>query len=165
MLLRLLFTSTLVGETLTGLTGVALIGTGLLQRASRESGARRMIDLTVEDSVVAGLTQGFAAIPGVSRSGVTITTLLFRHFPARTALKLSFLMSVPVVLAGEVGLALLSGPSVLTFFELGVGILTSFIVGLGSMHSLIQLATKVRIWAFCLVLGALALLPLFSYLL
>jgi undecaprenyl-diphosphatase len=165
MLLRLLFTSTLIGETLTGLTGVALIGTGLVQRASHERGTRSTVDLTAEDMVVAGLTQGFAAIPGVSRSGVTITALLFRQFRARAALKLSFLMSVPVVLAGEVGLTLLTGLPAVAFPELLVGILASFTVGLVSIHSLIKLTAKVKVWTFCLVLGMLALLPLFSYLL
>lgn len=164
-LLRLLFTSTLVGETLTALTGVALIGTGLIQRASHGPGTRSTVDLTAEDTVVVGLTQGFAAIPGVSRSGVTITALLFRRFRARTALKLSFLMSVPAVLVGEVGFTLLTGLPAIAIPELFVGVLASFTAGLVSIHSLTRLTTKVKLWAFCLVLGALALLPLISYLL
>lgn len=54
----------------------------------------------LRDGILAGLAQGFSALPGVSRSGVTILALLALGHRPREALKLSFLMSIPATLGG-----------------------------------------------------------------
>ncbi len=48
--------------------------------------------------MLAGIAQGFAALPGLSRSGLTVSALLARQVDRREALVLSFLMSIPASL-------------------------------------------------------------------
>ena len=74
-----------------GLMGIALIVVSLLPR--RSTGARRGSG-TLE-GFVAGLVQGLAALPGVSRSGITITTLMAMGYDVETAFKLSYAMYIP----------------------------------------------------------------------
>ncbi len=66
------------------------------------------------DGVLAGLAQGFSALPGVSRSGVTILALLALGHHPLAALKLSFLMSIPATLGGMIYVALIHEQAVIT---------------------------------------------------
>ena len=74
-----------------GLMGTALVIVSLLPR--RSTCARRGTG-TVE-GFVAGLVQGLAALPGVSRSGITITALMAMGYDVETAFKLSYAMYIP----------------------------------------------------------------------
>jgi len=83
--------------------GSALIVMGLvLLAAERVSKRSRSLDrINARDGVVMGLAQALALVPGVSRSGATITAGLFRDFDRTAAARFSFLLSVPaVVLSG-----------------------------------------------------------------
>ena len=51
------------------------------------------------DSIFIGVAQAFAIIPGVSRSGVTITAARFLHFDREAAARFSFLLSTPIIAA------------------------------------------------------------------
>jgi len=53
--------------------------------------------VTLVDSIVVGISQAFAVIPGVSRSGVTMSTGLFRRMTRETAARFSFLLSTPII--------------------------------------------------------------------
>lgn len=137
--------------------GGFLIITGLVQRyAPRFSGIKEVTNN--RDAVIAGVIQAFAAFPGLSRSGLTISTLLFRGYNPQRAIKISFLMSIPVVLAAEVGLGLIDGIS----FDVAAiyGLAAAFVFGILTIGALVRLATRVRFWKFCIVLGILSLLPL-----
>ncbi len=137
--------------------GGFLIITGLVQRyAPRFSGTRETT--SVKDAVIVGVVQAFAAFPGLSRSGLTISTLLFRGYDAQHAIRISFLMSIPVVLAAEVGLGLIDGIS----FDVSaiVGLMAAFIFGILTIGAMIKLAARIRFWKFCIVLGIVSLLPL-----
>lgn len=57
--------------------------------------------ITIADSLIVGLAQAFALIPGVSRSGSTITAGLFRNMTREAAVRFSFLLSTPII-AGAV---------------------------------------------------------------
>ena len=70
----------------------------------RRGGQRGIGELTVTDALITGIAQGLAVLPGLSRSGSTIATLLFRGVNGETAARFSFLMSIPAV----AGAALLS---------------------------------------------------------
>jgi undecaprenyl-diphosphatase len=137
--------------------GAFLIVTGLVQRlARRVSGTRTT--LGVRDAVLVGVVQAFAAFPGLSRSGLTVSALLLRGYVAKQAMRVSFLMSIPAVLGAVIGLALLGEAS---FDVVAVsGILTAFVFGLASIGLLMKVATRIPFWQFCLVLGALSFLPL-----
>ena len=56
--------------------------------------------MTWFDAILIGLAQGFAVLPGLSRSGVTISTALWRRFDREWAAKFSFLLSIPVIAGG-----------------------------------------------------------------
>jgi undecaprenyl-diphosphatase len=137
--------------------GGFLIITGLVQRyAPRFSGTKETT--SIKDAVIVGVVQAFAAFPGLSRSGLTISALLFRGYDPQRAIKISFLMSIPVVLAAEIGLGLIDGAS----FDVAAicGLAAAFVFGILTIGALIKLAARVRFWKFCIVLGILSLLPL-----
>lgn len=80
-----------VAFTLAGL-GVVLLWAEKIGRRNRS-----FHELTLLDAVVIGLAQMCALIPGVSRSGITMTIGLFRHLDRPTAARFSFLMSAPII--------------------------------------------------------------------
>jgi undecaprenyl-diphosphatase len=85
------------------LISIALIVFGLVLLAAEEVGkkTRSIEQINRRDGVVIGLFQAMALVPGVSRSGATISAGLFRGFDRRSAARYSFLLSVPaVVLSG-----------------------------------------------------------------
>ncbi len=60
---------------------------------------KEMKDITIKDSLIIGICQSFALIPGSSRSGTTITGGLFLGLKRETAARFSFLLSIPAVFA------------------------------------------------------------------
>ena len=60
---------------------------------------KEMKDITIKDSIIIGICQSFALIPGSSRSGTTITGGLFLGLTRETAARFSFLLSIPAVFA------------------------------------------------------------------
>ncbi|NUR28046.1 MAG: undecaprenyl-diphosphate phosphatase [Catenulispora sp.] len=98
-----------------------------------ESGMR------MKDAIIIGLTQCLALIPGVSRSGATITAGLLRDFDRVTATRLSFFLGIPALTAAglyELKDAL-SGPSVGTT-ALVVGTVVSFLVAYAAIAWLLK---------------------------
>jgi len=155
----------LIGEVFIAMIGIALIINGLVQKLSQTQGKRESASLNLKDTLILGFAQAFSAIPGMSRSGITTSSLIFRKFKGEEALKLSFLMSIPAVLGAEIGLAILEGIPKVGVGEILAGVLSSFLVGLISIHALLKIARKIKFWALCLLLGILALLPMIGYLL
>jgi undecaprenyl-diphosphatase len=93
--------------------GVALIVLGLVLLLAEKVGKRErsMEQITTRDGFVVGFAQALALVPGVSRSGATITAGLFMGLDRQSAARFSFLLSIPaVVLSGllELG-SILSG--------------------------------------------------------
>jgi undecaprenyl-diphosphatase len=85
------------------LIGGALVGAGLLMwwADAKPRLTRQLESSTFGDAVSIGMAQAFALLPGVSRSGITITTGLFRGMTRDAATRFSFLLSAPVI-AGAV---------------------------------------------------------------
>lgn len=156
--------ASIYGEALLGLTGVALLSTGMVERSARRRGSRTAEDLSLGEGVLLGLVQGVSAIPGVSRSGVTTSALLLKGFSGEEAFRISFLMSIPAVFAATVGLALVEGAPPIGA-DLMVAVAASFLSALLSIDLLLRAARRFRFWILCIALGALALLPLIPYLL
>ncbi len=84
------------------LIAVTLILFGLLLWWSEASGRkrRRLSHMNLLDIIIIGCAQALALIPGVSRSGITITAGLFRNLERETAARFAFLLSTPIILAG-----------------------------------------------------------------
>jgi undecaprenyl-diphosphatase len=144
------------GDIATAAIGFFLIITGALQfLGSRKKFIKNIL---IKDSVLVGIVQAFAVLPGLSRSGLTTAALLFRKYTAKQALKLSFLMSIPLVFVAEVGLGLLK------MIEFDVyslaAVLISFVSGLLTISLLIRAAEKINFGYFCLSLGILSFIPL-----
>jgi undecaprenyl-diphosphatase len=98
-----------------------------------------------------------AVLPGLSRSGLTISALLLRKFDNASALKLSFLMSLPVVLGGNIVLNF----KYFTFStELLLGLIFSFIFGLLTISLLLKIARKVNFGWFVLIFGVVMIISI-----
>jgi undecaprenyl-diphosphatase len=81
------------------IVGVALIAVGLLMGAGDWLGKRErdLGHVGFLDSFLVGVAQAFAVIPGVSRSGITMTAGLFQKMKRETAARFSFLLSTPII--------------------------------------------------------------------
>lgn len=139
--------------------GILLLITAYLQfRKSKVISTREPKDIKSSDSVTMGIVQGFAALPGLSRSGLTVSSLLLLKFDEGQALRLSFLMSIPIVLAGNV---LLNIKGFNLSLENLFGFLFSFIFGLATIHILLKVAKKINFAYFVLIFGLLMIGSLF----
>jgi undecaprenyl-diphosphatase len=80
--------------------GSAMIAIGLLMWLAEYLGNKRrdLSQLSLVDSIGIGVAQAVAVIPGVSRSGITISAGLLRDFERPPAARFSFLMSTPIIL-------------------------------------------------------------------
>jgi undecaprenyl-diphosphatase len=151
------------GEILNILVGVLLLVTALaLYLPSRQEDGKSAVEVkepTDREALLTGLIQGTSVLPGLSRSGVTVSALLMQKIDRETALRFSFLMSVPAVL-GILALELLTGnaiPSSIGTFDLIIIEAIVFLVGLASMEFLLRLARRVNFWGLCLILGLIAI--------
>lgn len=161
---RFLVLSSFAGEAFIAFVGTALIITGIIQKFSMVIGLKAERDLGIKDSIILGIAQGLSAIPGISRSGITVSSLLLRGYDSKEALRISFLMSIPAVLAAEIGLGFLGGFPEISATDSLTGLLSAFIAGIISIHVLLKISERVKFWAFCIVIGLIALLPLLTYL-
>jgi undecaprenyl-diphosphatase len=127
------------------LIGVALIALGLLLQAAELAAKheRPLESITTRDGIAIGLAQATALVPGVSRSGATITAGLFLGFDRQSAARFSFLLSVPaVVLSGMFELVSIvtgeEGGHLNGAVELAVATLLAFVVGYLSIAFLLR---------------------------
>jgi undecaprenyl-diphosphatase len=108
----------------------------LAERAARQTRGEK--DLGLTDSIVIGVTQIIALVPGVSRSGATISAGLFRGLDRVTATKLSFFLSIPAL----VGAGIFELPDAMSGdIGLGValvGIVVAFVVAYASIAWLLR---------------------------
>jgi undecaprenyl-diphosphatase len=145
------------------LVSAMLLVTGtLLFIANRfRPGSRRERALTVTDAVLTGVVQGLAIIPGISRSGSTIATLLLRGISAETAARFSFLLSLPAV-GGATLLSLRELDRLptgeLPLYLAGAGV--ALLVGLLAIHLLLGVLRRRQLgWfaVYCWLAGAVGL--------
>jgi len=143
------------------LVGGLFLATALaLGTASVLQGRARRARPKVGDAAVVGLAQAAALLPGISRSGVTISAGILRGLSPAEAARFSFLLSIPAVAgAGMVSLAranLSPGEAA----GLALGGLAALGSGLLAIRVLLRLLQRGRLWWFalyCLLVGGLAL--------
>lgn len=138
--------------------GVALIVTGLLlfftqwaPRLNKRAG--------IGSIVLMGIFQAFALIPGISRSGSTITAGLLAGLDREKVAKLSFIMALPLI----VGATIMEIPQIshgegVAFLKLIIGMIIAFISGIFALKWLIRVLIKGRFSSFsyyCVLLGFL----------
>jgi len=130
--------------------GVFLIITGLLQVKINK--AKEVTpSFAKNEAFLVGGAQGLSVIPGISRSGITTSVLLFQGHNPEIAFKYSFLISIPTILIAEIGLLILNG---FTFSPLIlVSIAFAFIFGYLTIDILMKIARKIDFSYFCFILG------------
>lgn len=143
------------GNIATAFIGGLLIITGIVQKIAKKIDIHK--DILLKDSFLVGILQGFAVLPGISRSGITASTLLLRKYNAKAALRLSFLMSIPAVFIAEIGL-LFFERIVFSFASL-IAVFFSFIAGFVTIKYLLKIASKINFGNFCLLLGIISFIP------
>ena len=140
-------------------TGVVLLATTLIR-----FGDRTAADLTAKDAVLIGLAQSSALIPGISRSGMTISAGLARGMDPEESARFAFLLGIPAI----AGAGLLSGGRAVSegtgiSVEIIVGTVVAGIVGYFAIALLIRVLTSVGLGPFgvyCVTLGVAALVLL-----
>ena len=139
--------------------GVALIVTGaLLFYADKKNGQKK---ISFFDSILIGIMQGLAIIPGISRSGSTIAMGLFRGVKRDEIVKFSFILAIPAILGALLFEVVKQGFVVDFSFSLGVGTLVSMIVGYFSLKFLIKLVKERKLeWFayYCFFVGGITLI-------
>lgn len=145
---------------------VQLIVTGLILLAAHGRERRDMTETTVRDAVAIGIAQVVSIIPGVSRSGTTITAGLWLGLRRDDAARLSFLAAIPAVAgAGLFGLKdLRLGESIgFTGGQLLVGFVVSLLSGALAIRWLLGIVRRGHLrWfaAYCIIAGGVVLIIL-----
>lgn len=152
-----------------GLVGAMLLVTGaLLWFTRRLNGAGRpLIRMKPLDAVWVGLAQGLAVLPGISRSGATISTALYLGLERRLAGRFSFLLSIPAIV-GALLLELKSSNlhASATISGIVLGTAAAAVSGYFALVALLRLVEKGKIQYFapyCWLLGSAALMVSIVY--
>ncbi len=143
------------------LVGMMLAITGLLLLLA---GRARLANKTVSfsNALVIGIAQAIAILPGISRSGATISTSVMLGIDRERSARFSFLMVVPLIL-GKMAKDLLSGEmahSRIGFLPLAVGFLMAFLTGVLACVWMIKLVKNSKLAYFsvyCFVIAAIAI--------
>ena len=155
-----------VGEAFTDpkLVAVMLIVTGLILFMTQLAKPAERKGAGLLSAFVIGLAQAVAIIPGISRSGSTISTAMFLRIPPTTAARFSFLLSVPVIF----GATLLKtvdvvrqGVSFEALLPLFVGTIVAFGSGYFAIRFLLRIIEKGNFSVFsfyCLIVGTLGII-------
>ena len=142
-----------------------LLVTGLLLVGSERLGRRdaAIEEMSPADALVIGLAQGCAILPGISRSGATISACLVRGLGRYDAARFSFLMTIPVIVGAtgsELTAAIAIGLSASQVLQMVVGFLTAAASGYLAIRFLLRHLTRrtLRPFAFyCWGLGLIVL--------
>jgi len=145
------------------LIGTTLIALGLLLLlAERVADHVRPVEsVTWRDSLIIGFAQAAALVPGVSRSGATITAGLFLGFDRPAAARFSFLLSVPaVVLSGVYQLRDIGGEGTVGFVPTALATIAAFVSGYAAIAFLLKFLvthTTAVFVAYRVILGVVVL--------
>ena len=139
------------------MVGVALMVNAAVLFVAERMASDRKRSVRLFDAVVIGLFQAVAIIPGISRSGFTISGGLMRGVEREAAATFAFLLSVPALLgAFAYGIVALDRYDA-ELTAMLVGLVSAFVVGLASIDVLLRIIRARGLWAFsiyCAVVGA-----------
>ncbi|MCK5563014.1 undecaprenyl-diphosphate phosphatase [Candidatus Bathyarchaeota archaeon] len=139
--------------------GIALLITGsFLYFSERRKNGKELGWL---DSLLIGIAQGIAIIPGISRSGATITTGLLRKVEKEKAFRYSFLLSIPAIIGAAVTESMRVNVGDVDVAIMFLGVVISMIVGYVSLKLLLKVVLKEKFHLFayyCWTVGAIIIL-------
>jgi len=144
------------------LIGTTLIVFGLVMLAAEAVGRRdrALREITRRDGLVIGLAQALALVPGVSRSGATISAGLLLNFDRAAAARYSFLLSVPAVVLSGLFELRHAGEGNLPIGATALATVLAFVSGYASIAFLLRYLARHTIAVFVgyrLVLGVMVL--------
>ncbi|HIE03194.1 MAG TPA: undecaprenyl-diphosphate phosphatase [Candidatus Latescibacteria bacterium] len=144
---------------------LALIVTGLVLRSTRWAKVKER-EVRLLDALLVGLAQALSVLPGISRSGATISVGLWRGLRRKEAAELSFLLALPAILGASALEAkeLLFSPPPSAPALLG-GLIAAYISGYLALKLLLGVVRRGRLEGFsyyCWALGGLGLLVLWA---
>lgn len=147
------------------LVGCMLIVTGLLLLLADKAKNTKQ-DVNFLHALIIGISQAISILPGVSRSGATISTSVLLGIDREKAARFSFLMVVPLIL-GKMGKDIISGDILIentTIVPILTGFTAAFITGLFACRWMIQLVKKSKLKYFsfyCFVVGTISIISIF----
>ena len=145
------------------IVSIALIFTGLILCSTFLINNKKNNEHTILTSIFIGCAQAIAIIPGISRSGMTISVALLLGISPKEATKFSFLLAIPAI----------GGAGILTAFNMDinnseiyqlsgfVGMLTSFLIGFIALKWLLIWIEKGKLYYFglyCIIIGFMTLI-------
>ena len=155
--------------------GVCFLATSMIliiaERLSKKAGNfKKTENMNCLDALIIGIMQAVAVIPGISRSGATISGALSRKLDRGFAARFSFLMSIPVIL-GALALQikhLLKGTESagesIGVFAVIAGALSAAVVGFFAVKLMIKVIREKSLYGFAIYTGILGILILFDQL-
>lgn len=121
---------------------------GYADRRRRSATSERQLGLAI--AVIVGFAQALALMPGVSRSGITMTAALLLGMGRQSAARFSFLLSIPIIAAA--GLLkiweLVSGDASVDWLSLGLGVAVSGVSAYACIATFLRLLDKVGLMPF-----------------
>ena len=149
------------------ITTAFLVIAEILSRRARTGGLKKADNTGWLDALIIGVLQAVAIIPGVSRSGATISGALYRGLDREFAARFSFLLSIPAILGAVVLQTkdLVKGASVAEAGGIGVaaviaGTLSAAVVGFFAMRFLLKIIKEKSLFGFAVYTAVLGLLVL-----
>ena len=143
--------------------GFALIATGFLLLAADGHGNMTEKAMTLSDALVIGFAQMIAVVPGLSRSGTTISAGMLRGFDRTFAVKFSFFLSIPAVLGANL-LSLIKAISAgINWAEVPMylcGVAAALVSGYLAIFALNRIAQRGKFGGFCYYCWGAGLLTL-----
>jgi len=115
------------------ITAILLISAGLVKKQK---------ELSYATSIIIGFVQGLAVLPGLSRSGSTISTARLCGVNPKQSTDFSFFISIPIIIGSTIIDCVSGGFSQVDFLPLAVGFVTAFISGLVSIKFMLKFMTK-----------------------
>jgi len=151
-------------EQLPRVVSVLFVVTGIILLLSRNRhGEVGYENIGWKQALMTGIGQGFGVFPGISRSGITISSALFSGMKRENAGEFSFLLAIPAIL-GALFLKLGQAAelmSVVSPLALTIGIVSGFLVGLLSLVVLLKIVRQGRLFLFAFYLIPLGVVSFF----
>lgn len=144
------------GAAFVALIGALLVVTGLVQRFAETISLGDRTFPNWLDALLVGGFQGFTILPGISRSGTTVSALLLRGHEGEASLRLSFLLSIPASIAAAGIVVVKDGLPAIDPLAGLLALVVSAIVGYLAVDTLVRVVRKVPFWSVCVGFGALA---------
>jgi undecaprenyl-diphosphatase len=131
-------------------------------------GNKREFDATYKEAGIIGVAQGFAILPGLSRSGSTLTACLIAGYERTFAVKYVFIMSIPAIFGAVIFKIKDVSMSAITqndFINYLIGTLVAAFVGFISIKTMLIIVRKKKFKYFayyCITIGVLAVICYFA---